>query len=158
MSKVLVVYDSRKGNTEKMAKAIAEGVKESGVEVVLKRCGECTLEDLVKSDGIIMGSPTHFGTMSEGMKVLVDKSVQVRRKLENKVGAAFTSSGVFYGGNETTLFSLIQAMLIHGMIIVGDPMDATGHYGAIAVKEPDEKAREVCRKLGRRVGELTKRL
>jgi len=78
--------------------------------------------------------------------------------LSHTIGAAFTSSGALYGGGETTLFSLIQAMLIHGMIVVGDPIEATGHYGAIAVGSPDEKARDTCRKLGKRVGKLAKKL
>lgn len=94
------------------------------------------LSDLEGADGIILGSPTHFGTMSDKMKKLISESVQSKGKLEDKVGAAFTSSGAIYGGGETTLLSLIQAMLIHGLIVVGDPMEATGHYGALAVGSP----------------------
>jgi len=158
MPKVLVVYDSRTGNTEQMAAAVSEGVRQSGVDVEVKRADECTTSDLEGADGIILGSPTHFGAMSDRMKKLVDGSVKIRGKLENKIGAAFTSSGNMAGGNETTLTSLIHAMLIHGMIIVGDPMEATGHYGAVAVGRPDEKALNVCRKLGKRVGELVKKI
>lgn len=128
------------------------------VNVEVKRADECSLGDLEGADGIILGSPTHFGTMSERMKKLIDESVKIRGKLESKVGAAFTSSRSIGGGNETTLISLIQAMLIHGMIVVGDPMEATGHYGAVAIGEPDEEALDTCRKLGKRVGGLVKKL
>ena len=158
MSKILIVYDSRSGNTAKMAEEIAEGVKQSGAEVEIKRADEAKPNDLVTADGIILGSPNHFGTMSEKMKAFINESVEVRKKLENKVGAAFTSGAAIGGGVETTIFSLIQAMMIHSMIIVGDPMDATGHYGAVSMGLPDDKTKDICRKLGQRVGTLSQRL
>lgn len=157
-ARVLVVYDSRTGNTEQMACAVAEGAKEAGAEVEVRKVDDIKLSDLEGADGIILGSPTHFGTMSDKMKKLIGESVHIRGKLEKKVGAAFTSTSFTHGGGETTLFSLIQAMLIHGMIIIGDPMEATGHYGAIAVRSPNKKAKDTCRKLGKRVGELVKKL
>jgi NAD(P)H dehydrogenase (quinone) len=78
--------------------------------------------------------------------------------MENKVGAAFATSGDPTGGKETTMLSIIQCLLIYGMIIVGDPMDATGHYGVACVGAPDEKTAENGRKLGKRVAELCKKL
>ena len=158
MPKVLVIYDSRSGNTEKMAMAVVDGARAAKVDVGAKRTVEVALQDLEGADGIVLGSPTHFGTMSENMKKLIGDSVQIRKSMENKVGAAFASGGAIGGGSETTLMSLIQAMLIYGMIVVGDPMSATGHYGAVAIKSPDEKALDNCRKLGERVGELVKKL
>lgn len=158
MPNVLVIYDSRSGNTEKMANAVAEGVKDSGVALELKTVDDAVPGDLVNADGIIIGSPNYFGSMSDKMKVFIDTSVKVRKKLENKVGAAFCSTGAIGGGGETVLMTMLHALLIHGMIIVGDPMKATGHYGAIAVGAPDEGSRDVCRKLGRRVGELVLKL
>jgi len=157
MAKVLVVYDSRSGNTEKMAIAVAEGARAASV-VDIKKAVETTLQDLECANGLVLGSPTHFGTMSENMKKLIGESVRIRKKMEGKVGAAFTSAGMLGGGCETTLMSLIQAMLIHGMIIVGDPLEATGHYGAVSVKTPDEEALDTCRKLGKRVGDLANKL
>ena len=158
MLKVVVIYDSRSGNTERMAEMVAAGAKQSGVEVELKRVNEAELDDLVSADGIILGSPNHFGSMSDKMKAFIDKSVKWRKRLGDKLGAAFCSTGAVGGGGETMLMALIQAMLIHGMIIVGDPLEATGHYGALAIGAPDEKTQDTCRKLGRRVGELVKRL
>jgi NAD(P)H dehydrogenase (quinone) len=156
MSKVLVVYHSRSGNTAKMAEAVAEGAKNGGADVVLKKVDEAALEDLTAADGIVFGAPTYFGTFSAEMKTFIDKSVRIRGKLENKVGAAFTSSGSLSGGNETTLISMIEAMLIHGMIIVGDPIETGGHYGAVAVGAPDAGALVDCRKLGERVAKFAK--
>jgi NAD(P)H dehydrogenase (quinone) len=158
MAKVLVIYDSRSGNTEKMATAVVDGARAAKVEVEAKRAVEVDLQDLEGADGIVLGSPTHFGTMSENMKKLIGDSLQIRKKMENKVGAAFASAGAVGGGSETTLMSLIQAMLIYGMIVVGDPMSATGHYGAVAIKSPDETSLDNCRKLGERVGELVRKL
>ncbi len=158
MSKIFIIYDSRSGNTAKMADEIAEGVKQSGTEVEVKKVEQATPDDLVAADGIILGSPNHFGTMSEKMKGFINDSVKVRKKLENKVGAAFTSGAAIGGGVETTVFSIIQAMMIHGMIIVGDPMEATGHYGAVSIGSPDDKTSDICRKLGKRVGDLVQRL
>ena len=158
MADVLVVYHSRTGNTARMAEAIGEGARSSGVKVTVKKVGDVILEDLLAADGIIIGSPTYYGQMASEIKRLFDSSSPVRGKLENKVGAAFTSSGSPDGGNQTTLLSIIQAMLIHAMIVVGDPMEVGGHYGAVAVGEPDEKALKACRLLGFRVGNLVKKI
>jgi NAD(P)H dehydrogenase (quinone) len=96
--------------------------------------------------------------MAAQLKAVFDDSVAVRGEMENKIGAAFATSGDASGGKETTLLSIIQAMLISGMIIVGDPLDATGHYGTSCVGEPDEQASLNGRKLGKRVAELVKNL
>jgi NAD(P)H dehydrogenase (quinone) len=92
------------------------------------------------------------------LKQILDEFVGIRRKMENKVGAAFSTSGDASGGKETTMMSIIQALLIYGMIIVGDPMSATGHYGTACAGAPDDETQENGRQLGRRVAELVKRL
>jgi NAD(P)H dehydrogenase (quinone) len=96
--------------------------------------------------------------MAAQLKQILDEFVGIRKKMENKIGAAFATSGDPTGGKETTMMSIIQAMLIYGMIIVGDPLSATGHYGTACVGAPDDRARENGRKLGRRVAELTLKL
>ncbi len=158
MQKVLVIYHSRTGNTAKMAEAVALGAKSSGAEVTVKKPGETTLDDLKKADGIIIGSPTYYGQMAAEIKQLFDRSSDVRGQLENKVGAAFASSGSIEGGNQTTILSILHAMLIHAMIVVGDPMQAGGHYGVISVGAPKQEILESCKMLGARVAMLAKRL
>ena len=156
---VLVLYYSKSGNTRKFADLVAEGVKSvSGVDAVMKSTQEVTKDDFVNAAGIIAGSPVYFGLMAADLKRVFDEFVGVRKQMENKVGAAFATSGFWAGGNETTIISIIQCMLIYGMIIVGDPMSATGHYGAASVAAPDEKAADTARKLGARVAELCKKL
>jgi NAD(P)H dehydrogenase (quinone) len=156
---VLVLYYSKSGNTRKFAEFVAEGVKSvSGIDVVMRSTQEVTKDDFVNAAGIIAGSPVYFGGMAADLKRVFDEFVGVRKQMENKVGAAFATSGFWAGGNETTIMSIIQCLLIYGMIIVGDPMSATGHYGAVSVAAPDEKAADTARKLGARVAELCKKL
>ncbi|CAB5108221.1 Trp repressor-binding protein [Olavius algarvensis associated proteobacterium Delta 3] len=156
---VLVLYYSKGGNTRRLAEAIGEGVGQiDGVEAVLRHAKDVTKDDFVGADGLIVGSPVYFGTMAAQLKLVLDEFVGVRKKMENKVGAAFTTSGDPTGGKETTMMSIIQALLIYGMIIVGDPLSATGHYGTACVGAPDDGTKENGRKLGRRVAELVRRL
>ncbi|MGZ3525815.1 MAG: flavodoxin family protein [Thermodesulfobacteriota bacterium] len=156
---VLILYHSKGGNTRKLAERIGEGVESvSGVKVLLKSTQEVKKEDFVDSAGIIAGSPVYFGAMAYDLKRVFDEFVVIRKKMENKVGAAFATSGDPSGGKETTIISIIQCLLIYGMMIVGDPMDATGHYGVACVGAPDEKISENGRKLGRRVADLCKKL
>lgn len=156
---VLVLYYSKGGNTRKLAEQIAEGIKSvSGAQALLKSTQEVTKEDFVNSAGIIAGSPTYFGLMAWDLKRVFDEFVGIRKKMENKVGAVFATSGDPSGGKETTMMSIFQCLLIYGMIVVGDPMDATGHYGVACAGAPNGKTSENARKLGRRVAELCKRL
>jgi NAD(P)H dehydrogenase (quinone) len=157
MTNVIIVYDSRTGSTEKMALAVAEGAKQvKGVKVIVKKTDQTSLEDLLKADGIIMGTPTYYGQMSAKLKALIDESVKIHGKLEGKVGAAFTSSGGTASGAETTLLSIVQTMLVHGMIVQGRASDK--HYGAAAVGSPSEKELESCKALGRKVADLITKL
>ena len=156
---VLVLYYSKGGNTRKLAEAVAQGAGQvDGVEAVLRNTGDVTKDDFVAADGLVVGSPVYFGTMAAQLKQVLDDFVGVRRKMENKVGAAFATSGDPSGGKETTMMSIIQALLIYGMIIVGDPLSATGHYGTACHGAPDAASQENGRKLGRRVAELVKQL
>ena len=156
---ILILYYSKGGNTRKVAERIAEGIQSiSGVKALLKSTQEVKKEDFVDSAGVIAGSPVYFGAMAWDLKRVFDEYVVVRRKMENKVGAAFATSGDPSGGKETTIISIIQCLLIYGMIVVGDPMEATGHYGVACVGAPDERTSENARKLGRRVAELCMKL
>lgn len=140
-----------------MALAVAEGAKEiEGVDVVVKKAGKTSNMDLLKADGIIVGSPTYYGQMSGKIKVMFDESVKIHGKLEGKVGAAFTSSGGVASGAETTIISILEAMLVHGMIIQGRA--GSGHYGAAAVGAPEEQESKRCRELGKMVAGLVSKL
>lgn len=151
---VLVLYYSKGGSTRKLAEAVAQGVEAAGATALLKSTQDVTKEDFLNSAGVIAGSPVYFGIMAADLKRVFDEFISTRRQMENKVGAAFVTGGHHTGGKETTLFSIIQCMMIYGMIIVGDPMSASGHYGVASVGSPSEEARDDARKLGSRVAEL----
>ncbi len=154
--KILVVFDSKGGNTEKMASAVAKGVEAAGGEAALGRAENLQTKDLLDADGIVMGSPTYFGQMSGRLKHLIDDSIQAHTKLAGKVGAAFTSSGGTATGAETTLLSILQAMLVHGMIIQGNSEDQ--HYGVAAQGKPNSNDLKACEELGARVVMLVNQL
>jgi len=156
MATLLITYYSRSGNTAKMAEYVAEGARSvAGVEVQVRPVDEVKPADLLEVDGVAMGSPVYYGTMAAELKALLDESVAHHGRLDGKVGAAFASSGGPGGGNETTIVSILEALLIHGMIVQGDPQG--DHYGPIAVGAPDQRSRDECLRHGRRVAELVKR-
>ncbi|MEM2608454.1 MAG: flavodoxin domain-containing protein [Thermoproteota archaeon] len=156
--RILVVYDSYTGNTEEMARAVAEGAKKAGAEVVLKKVDDVTVEDFLENDGFAFGTPTHCGIMSSKMNMLFTKiAMPAWGRMKGKVGAAFSSSGGFGGGNEMACLSIILAMLNYGMLVFGTPdyvaPGVTLHYGAVSVGKPREDALKACRLLGERLVE-----
>jgi NAD(P)H dehydrogenase (quinone) len=153
--KILIVYDSRSGNTEKMAHAVSEGVSEEGVDVEVKRVDDASVDELPGVDGLILGSPVYYGLPTAKIKEFIDDSVKYHGKLDGKVGGAFASSGGAHTGAETTVMALNEALFIHGMVIQGT--SGSNHYGAASVGAPDDKDIENCRKLGSRVASLVKK-
>ncbi len=157
MSRILIVYDSRTGNTERMAYAVAKGAKRvKGAEVIVRPVGKAKLKDLLEADGIILGSPTYYGDMSGKLKEFIDTSNKIHGKLKGKVGGAFTSSGGTACGAETTLLSMLHALLIHGMIVQGRYDNK--HYGAAAVESSDKEEEKNCAELGERTARLASAL
>jgi NAD(P)H dehydrogenase (quinone) len=154
-----VLYYSKTGNTKKIAEEIKKGVEEvEGIKCVLRSASEVTKEDFISSSGIIAGSPVYFGTMAAELKEVFDKFVGIRKQMEGKIGAAFATSAHPTGGKETTIISILQAMLIYGMIVLGDPIDAGGHYGVACAGKPDRETCLNAQKLGKRVATLVKKL
>ena len=156
MAQVLILYYSRSGHTAKMADLVAEGVRQSGAGVTVKSVDKANVDELPGYDGVIMGSPTYFGTMAAELKKFLDDSIKYHGKLAGKVGGAFATCGVAGGGSETTVLDMLNALLVHGMIVQGSA--AGPHYGPVCVGAPDERAGKECEKLGRRVANLVVRL
>jgi NAD(P)H dehydrogenase (quinone) len=141
MAKVLVLYYSAYGHIEAMAHAIAEGARETGARVDVKRVPElvspevarnshfkldqpapvAAVADLADYDAIVIGTGTRFGRMSSQMASFLDQAGGLWAKgvLNGKVGAAFTASATQHGGQETTLFSIITNLLHFGFVVVG---------------------------------------
>jgi NAD(P)H dehydrogenase (quinone) len=148
MTKVLVLYYSSYGHIEKMAYAVAEGAREAGVAVDVKRVPEnvpeaiaiashfkldqpapiATPAELANYDAVIVGTPTRFGRMSSAMGSFWEQAgaLWMSGAMIGKVGGAFTSSATQHGGNETTLFSIIANLLHFGFVIVGLPYSHAG--------------------------------
>jgi NAD(P)H dehydrogenase (quinone) len=154
--KVLIVYDSRTGNTEQMAFAVAKGIEKNGLEAVLRKVEEASVDELPHVQALILGSPVYYGLPTGRIKEFIDESVKYHGKLTNLVGGAFCSAGGTHTGSETTILALLESMLVHGMIIQGYPHG--NHYGPAAVGVPDDKALEHCEKLAERVANLVKKL
>lgn len=156
MANVIVIYYSRTGNTKKMAEIIAKAIENEGLKCDIKEVSQIKSKDLLNYDGIIIGSPTYYGTMCSEIKKLLDDSVQFHGKLDGKIGGAFSSSANVGGGNETTILDILNAMLIHGMIIQGDP--SGDHYGPVSIGRPDKRAEDNCQRFGKRIANLIKKL
>ncbi len=112
MGRVLVIYDSQTGNTEKMAKLVAEGAKKFPVEVRLKKVDEATAEDVLWADGIAVGSPTYLGGMSWRLKKFFDEVVVDHwDEIDGKIACAFSSSGGWGGGNEIACLNILTMLV-----------------------------------------------
>ena len=154
MPKVLVLYYSAFGHIERMAEAVAEGAREAGASVDIKRVPELVPVEVAKAahfkldqaapiaaiaelenyDAIVVGTGTRFGRIASQMANFLDQAggLWARGALLGKVGGAFTSSGTQHGGQEMTLFSIITNLMHFGMVIVG--MDY-GYAGQMTVDE-----------------------
>ncbi len=151
-ARVFIVYYSLYGHVHAMAQAVAEGVRDAGLEAELFRVPETlpdeviekmgaksfqkefqklpviTPDELAKADAIIFGTPTRFGNMSSQMRSFLDATGGIWRRgaLAGKVGSVFTSSGTQHGGQESTILSMHITLLHHGMIIAGLPYTFAG--------------------------------
>lgn len=143
MSNILVLYYSRTGSTEALARQVARGVERvqgatavirtvppvspvcqaTGPEIPEKGPPYVTLDDLSSADGLVIGSPTRFGNMAAPMKHFLDSTGELWMSgvLSGKPAGVFTSTGTMHGGQESTLLSMMLPLLHHGMIIVGLP-------------------------------------
>ena len=154
MAKGIVVYYSRSGNTKEMAEIIAKAKNEADLPTECKSVDKLKADDLLGYDAIVVGSPTYYGGMAGPIKQLFDETVGFHGRLDGKVGAAFSSAANIGGGNETTIMGIIEAMLIGGMVVQGDPEG--DHYGPVSIGRPDQRVQQQCARRGRRIAELTR--
>ncbi len=152
----LVIYYSRSGNTKAMAAVIAESMEKAGLPTQCRNVADVKVNDLLDADAIVVGSPTYYGRAAGPVAQFFDESVSKHGKLDGKVGAAFSSSANIAGGNETTICEINNMLLIHGMIIQGDPQG--DHYGPASIGKPDDRVRNQCARRGQRIAELTLKL
>jgi NAD(P)H dehydrogenase (quinone) len=156
MAKGVVIYYSRTGNTKTMAEIIAEFMNQGQLPTECRSVDEIKPSDLLDFDAIVVGTPTYYGQMAAPLKQLFDELVSEHGRLDGKVGAAFSSAANIGGGNETAIMGIIEAMLICGMTVQGDPMG--DHYGPVSIGAPDARVKTQCARRGRRIAELTRKL
>ena len=156
MPRGIVVYYSRSGNTRHMGEVIAEAMNDAGLNTDCRSVEEVTPEELAGYDAIVIGSPCYYGQMAGQIKSLMDETVSIHGRLNGKVGGAFSCSANIGGGNETTIISILEAMLVSGMVVQGDPQG--DHYGPVSVGKPDERVEQTCRRRGQRIAELTNKI
>lgn len=156
MAKVLVLYYSSYGHIESLAHAVAEGAREAGASVDVKRVPETVPEEVAKAshfkldqaapiatvdelknyDAIIFGSGTRFGTVTSQLRSFIDQTggLWFTGALVGKVGSVFTSSATQHGGQESTILGFIPTLLHHGMVVVGLPYAFQGQMGVDEIK------------------------
>ena len=185
---ILVLYHSRLGSVQKMARLIARGVESvAGCDALVRSVAEdaqatkqtddplATLEELRDCAGLIIGSPTRFGNMSAPMKYFLDStsSLWMAGALVGKPAAVFTSSSSMHGGQESTCLSMLNPLLHHGMLICGLPYTEPAlaktnsggtPYGASHVagsnnsRDISDDEKALCLALGKRVALIAQKL
>jgi NAD(P)H dehydrogenase (quinone) len=156
MAKMLVIYYSRTGHTKKMAECIYDELKGLNAEVDMVNVTDVDINDITSYDAFIIGSPNYFGTMAGEIKDFFDKSVKHYRKLSGKIAAAFTSEGMIGGGGDTVVLDILKSCLVHGMVVQG--YTEIGHYGPVAIGDPDKRSLDECKILAKNTYDLIKRL
>ncbi len=160
---ILITFHSQSGKTEAMARAVAKGVEQvNGVAYIFKSIQAVTEEEILNVSAIILGSPVYNANITPQVQEFINSWPFEGRPLKDKIGAVFVTGGGFSIGEEAVMFSMIRAMMIHGMVIIGgDELEAA--FGASAITgEGDFAGKEVqdiflkkAEGLGKRVGEMT---
>ncbi len=188
MIKVLVLYYSKRGNTQKMARLMARGVESiDGCEAML-RTVESDLadadkpndliiseQDMLDCDAVLLGSPSYFGNMAAPLKKFIDSTGNLwfSGAMEGKPAGVFATASSLHGGQETTLINMMIPLLHFGMIIVGLPyseksllytQSGGSPYGATHWAEMksnraiDQNEKQLCLAQGKRIATLAKQL
>jgi len=156
MTKVMIVYFSKTGNTAKLAEAIAVGASEAGAEVVVKPVSAAKPTEMLDYDVVIAGSPTYYGHSAGVLRTFFDESVSIHGRLNGKIGGAFATSAYKSGGNETTILDILHAFMIHGMVVKGQ--HSKDHYGPTSINTPNEPDIKDAKKYGAMLVNLAERL
>ena len=195
MTQILILYYSSGGSVAEMAQYISRGVEsvenceailrtvpkissqKKDVQIAIPENGPpyVSYNDLVKCDGLALGSPTRFGNMAAPLKNFIDSTSDtwISGELVGKPASVFSSTGSLHGGQETRLISMMLPLIHHGMLIVGIPYTESGlfsnegggtPYGATHVAGDSNKLpiskneKRLCIASGKRLAEISKKL
>lgn len=158
--KISILYSSKTGKTERVAKLIEEGVKRSGnIEVKTMNLDAVDKEFLQESEGIIFGTPTYYANISWEMKKWIDESSEFN--LEGKLGAAFSTANSIAGGSDIALLTILNHLMVKGMLVYsggvafGKPKT---HLGYVHINEIQENEDENARIFGERIANKVKQI
>lgn len=179
--RIVILYFSRGGSTQRLADAIAEGITQAGATPLLRTVASdsdaassrdlaIVRDDLANCDGLILGSPTRFGHMASALQRFWESTSSdwLKGVLINKPGAVFTSTSSLHGGQESTLLCLSLPLLHHGMLLTGVPYSEPSLHGKNAGGSPygatvfndsgtlSQAERETATALGRRVATIAR--
>lgn len=149
---ISIIYHSESGNTQKVAELIAEGARiTDGIEVRCMPIEDVDSDFLEESKAVIFGTPVYCGSYSWQMKQWLDTT---KNKIAGKLGAVYATENHIGGGADFAELSLIGALLVGGMLMYsagaseGNPYT---HFGAVCVRDGDEKQKERARIFGARI-------
>jgi NAD(P)H dehydrogenase (quinone) len=188
MTKILVLYYSKRGNTQKMARLMARGVESiDGCEAMLRTVASdlpdaeapadviISEQDMIDCDGLLIGSPSYFGNMASPLKKFIDTTGNLwfSGAMEGKPAGVFATASSLHGGQETTLINMMIPLMHYGMIIVGLPyseksllytQSGGSPYGAThwaeieSNRSIDQNEKQLCLAQGKRIATIAKRL
>ncbi len=188
MTRVLVLYYSKRGNTQKMARLMARGIASvDGCEALLRTVESdlpdaekpndliVTEQDMIDCDALILGSPSYFGNMASPLKKFIDTTGNLwfSGVMEGKPAGVFATASSLHGGQETTLINMMIPLLHFGMLMVGLPyseksllytQSGGSPYGATHWAEVesnrgiDHNEKQLCLAQGKRIARLAKQL
>ena len=168
--RILIAYHSRTGNTEKMAAAVREGAASvAGVEIVLRKVAEVSADDIIKADGIVLGTPVEWGNLSVEAKRFIDRVGEVLGKAgptygEGRTAAVFCTAGSPSNGQEMARLAGIAAFLHMRFVVIGGVNDeGFGSLGPQAMTNGsppgiNERDRAEAKRFGERFARLTLQL
>jgi flavorubredoxin len=141
MAKLLILYDSQTGNTEKMAQAVAGGAQSiAGVEVELKYYAGS--DELAEAAAIAFGAPTYHHEITLPIKQILEEAAKAGAKLEGKIGAAFGSYG-WSGEAPDKVIEILKNRF--GMRTIEPPIKV--------MYDPKQEQLDECHKLGERIAQ-----
>ena len=143
MSKAVIVYETRSGNTGAMAKAIEEGMKEAGVDVISKRSVSAKADDLTNVDAVVLGAPTYHHDLIQSMKTFLFE--MEKADLKGKIGAAFGSYG--WSGESVQMMTDTMEHIFEMNIL---------KPGLKMLRRPDAGGLKQCSEFGKMIAEKIK--
>ncbi len=168
--RILVAFHSETGNTEALAKAVREGMAGvDGVEIVLRKMGEASAGDILKSDGIVVGTPVYWQDMPAEARRFIERMGEALSKAgkqlgEGRTAGVFCTAGAMASGKDLTRLSAVAAFLAMRFIVIGGVDDegygTTGPQATTAGADPgiSDKERDEARRFGERFARLTRQI